>query len=290
MSSHLCPVTRRGFLKSATTLAGGSLVVPALALGAKSRQRRMPASERIVMGAIGVGARGTSDMRSLMGFDEVQMFAVCDPVPAHCERAKKLVDAQYGNADCAAYLDFRELLAREDIDAVLIGTPDHWHAIIAIEACKRGKDVFCEKPETLTVREGRAMVEAARRYGRVFSGGSQRVLGDYGDWPQLIWGGAIGQVREAYVSCGGPSGVDWAARRGARDGAAASRRGGHKERGRSHGGAHPRTGRPVASRRGQRRHPLTPPRRGGRSRSDPPAERADERCAGQDGQQVGRSN
>src|SRR5437588_222584 len=98
------------------------------------------------------------------------------------------------------------VLARDDVDAVLIGTPDHWHALITIEACKAGKDVYCEKPECLTIREGRAMVEAVRRYGRVFSGGSQRVLGDYGDWPALIWSGALGQVREVFVNCGGPSG------------------------------------------------------------------------------------
>jgi len=198
--------TRRAFLRSATVLVVAPSAIRAPALAAKVGEKRTPPNERIVMGAIGVGGRGTSDMRGLMGFDEVQMVAVCDPVPDHRERAKKFVDGQYGNTDCKAYNDFRELLARDDIDAVLIGTPDHWHAIIGIEACKRGKDVFCEKPETLTVREGRAMVEAARRYGRVFSGGSQRVLGDYGDWPQLIWGGAIGKVREAYVSCGGPSG------------------------------------------------------------------------------------
>jgi hypothetical protein len=116
------------------------------------------------------------------------------------------VDQRYNNKDCKTYNDFREVLARDDIDAVLIGTPDHWHAIITIEACKRGKDVYCEKPETLTIREGRAMVEVVRRYGRVFSGGSQRVLGDYGDWPRLLWGGAIGQIREVFVDCGGPSG------------------------------------------------------------------------------------
>ena len=106
---------------------------------------------------------------------------------------RRIVNEHYHNQDCKAYNDFREVLARDDIDAVLIGTPDHWHALITIEACKHGKDVYCEKPECLTIREGRAMVEAVRRYGRVFSGGSQRVLGDYGDWPRLIWGGGAGR-------------------------------------------------------------------------------------------------
>jgi hypothetical protein len=194
--------TRRDFLKAAAASAA-PLLAPAAAWG---RQPRPPASERITMAAIGTGGQGTGDMGALLGFPEVQMVAVCDVVPAHRERAKKIVDDRYKNADCKAYADFREVLARGDVDAVLIGTPDHWHAIITIEACKAGKDVYCEKPESLTIREGRAMVEAVRRYGRVFSGGSQRVLGDYGDWPRTIWGGSLGTVKEVYVECGGPSG------------------------------------------------------------------------------------
>jgi hypothetical protein len=134
------------------------------------------------------------------------MVAVCDPVPEHRERAQAIVNQKYGTSDCTAHNDFRDVLARRDIDAVLIGTPDHWHALITIAACQAGKDVYCEKPETLTVREGRAMVEAVRRYGRVFAGGSQRVLGDYGDTPRLIWSGALGQVKEVFVACGGPPG------------------------------------------------------------------------------------
>jgi predicted dehydrogenase len=134
------------------------------------------------------------------------MVAVCDPVPAHRERAKQINDQRYGNNDCTAYADFREMLVRDDIDAILCGTPDHWHAIIVIESCKHGKDIYCEKPECVTIQEGRAMVEAARRYRRVVSGGSQRVLGDYGDLPRQVRGGGAGEITEVFVSCGGPSG------------------------------------------------------------------------------------
>ena len=197
-------VARRGFLKAAAAAAiGAPLVVRASALGADGNTAP---SERIVMGLIGAGGQGTGDMGGFLGFRQVQMVATCDPVPEHRDNAKNNVDKHYNNNDCKTYNDFREVLARDDIDAVLIGTPDHWHAIITIEACKHGKDVYCEKPECLTIREGRAMVEAVRRYGRVFSGGSQRVLGDYGDWPRLLWGGAIGQIKEVFVECGGPSG------------------------------------------------------------------------------------
>jgi len=195
-------MSRRRFLRAAAAGAAAPYVITSTALGGEGRP---PAGERLVMGAIGVGGRGTGDMRSLMGFGEVQMVAVCDPVPAHRDRAKAHVDGKYGNKDCQATADFREIVTRDDIDAILIGTPDHWHAIITIQACKHGKDVYCEKPETLTIREGRAMVEAVKRYGRIFAGGSQRVLGDYGQLPRLVRGGAVGRIKEAYVGCGGPS-------------------------------------------------------------------------------------
>ena len=158
------------------------------------------------MATIGCGGQGTGDMQGFLGFPQVQMVAVCDLVAGHREHAKRIVNEHYHNQDCKEYNDFREVLARPDIDAVLIGTPDHWHALITIEACKHGKDVYCEKPECLTIKEGRAMVEAVQRYGRVFSGGSQRVLGDYGDWPRLIRGGALGEIKEVFCDCWGPSG------------------------------------------------------------------------------------
>ena len=200
--NHHRRASRRRFLKTVGA-AALPLVLPASVF---AQAGRPPASERIVMATIGTGSQGTGDMGGFMGFPEVQMVAVCDVVPEHRERAQQRVNEKYGNKDCKAYSDFREVLARPDIDAVLIGTPDHWHALISIEACRHGKDIYCEKPESLTVREGRAMVEAVRRYGRVFSGGSQRVLGDYGDWPRQIWGGALGRVQEVFVECGGPSG------------------------------------------------------------------------------------
>jgi predicted dehydrogenase len=196
-------VTRRDFVRGTATTLAVPWFVPGAALGADGGTT---ASERITMGAIGVGGRGSGNMRGFMGRSEVQMLAVCDPVPAHRENAKNAVDSHYNNKDCVACSDFREIIARDDIDAVSIGTPDHWHAIIGIAACHSGKDVFCEKPETLTVSEGRSMVDAARRYGRVFSGGSQRVLGDYGNWPRLVRGGALGEIQDVFVSCGGPSG------------------------------------------------------------------------------------
>ena len=211
--------TRREVLKTAAGAAAAApYVLTSTALGAEGRP---PASDRIVMGCIGLGGRGSGNMRGFLGHSEVQMVATCDVVQSKREGTKAQVDKKYGNSDCTAYNDFRDLVARADIDAVSIGTPDHWHAITAIQACRHGKDVFCEKPLSLTIRAGRAMVEATRRYGRVFSCGSQRVLGDYGALARYIRSGAIGEVREAYVNVWGPSrpcnlpaepvppGIDW---------------------------------------------------------------------------------
>ena len=118
------------------------------------------------------------------------------------DEAKDKVDKHYENTDCQAYNDFRELLARNDIDAVHVATPDHWHAIIVIEACRSGKDVYCQKPETRTLREGPLMVEAARRYSRVVSGGSQRVLEDYRGIVDPCWGGELGTIKSINVNVG----------------------------------------------------------------------------------------
>ena len=188
--------SRRGFLGGAAAAAAAPFVVRASAFGANAR---------ITMGCIGVGGQGRGDMGGFMNFSDLRVRAVCDVRRGNREGAKAAVDKRYGNQDCAAYNDFREIVHRPDIDTVLIATPDHWHAIIACEAMKNGKDVYCEKPETLTVREGRVMVNVARRYGRVFSGGSQRVWGDYNWFHRMVRGGAIGEVKEAFVDCWGPS-------------------------------------------------------------------------------------
>ncbi|MBI5834639.1 MAG: Gfo/Idh/MocA family oxidoreductase [Armatimonadetes bacterium] len=194
--------SRRGFLKSALAAGVAPLFVPASALG---KDERPAPSNRIVMGAIGMGGRGTGDMGDFLGRREVQMVAVCDVVRANVLNAKGIVDRRYANQACAAVNDFREITSRDDIDAVMIGTPDHWHATISCDAMRHGKDVFCEKPETLTVHEGQVMIETARRLGRVFSGGSQRVWEDYNFLHRIQRSGVMGALQEVYVNVGGPS-------------------------------------------------------------------------------------
>jgi hypothetical protein len=195
-------LNRRAFLKASAAVAALSCVIPASALG---REGRPAPSQRIVMGGIGIGNMGSGDLGAYLGRNDVQYVALCDVKKGVREGFKRRVDQHNGDTGCATYGDFRELLARTDIDAVHVATPDHWHAIIVIEACKQGKDVYCQKPESLTIREGRAMVEAARRYSRVVSGGSQRVLEDFRDIVRQCWSGEIGQPKEVFVNCGGPS-------------------------------------------------------------------------------------
>jgi predicted dehydrogenase len=198
MARRLSP-TRREFLKT----AGAAIAVPYVITSNALGNDEVPAaSDRIVMGGIGIGNMGRGDQGAFLGRKDVQYVAVCDVRTAFRDAGKGAVDGHYQNSDCAAYNDFRELLARPDIDAVHIATPDHWHAIMVIEACRNGKDVYCQKPETKTLREGPLMVEAARRYARVVSGGSQRVLEDYRAIVDQCWGGELGPIKSINVNVG----------------------------------------------------------------------------------------
>lgn len=191
-------LTRRSFIRSAAGAAailGFPTIVPSSALGADGA---VAPSNRLAIGGIGLGVQGSGDLGAMAGGNQV--VALCDVSRRALERNK----ARF--KDAFTTTDFREVVTRDDIDVVMIATPDHWHAIISIWAMRHGKDVFCEKPLSLTIRDGRAMVETARRYGRVFSCGSQRVRGDYGQLADYVASGAIGKIKEIHVNCGGPSG------------------------------------------------------------------------------------
>jgi len=201
------------------------LFIPARVMGTAGNT---PPSERVTMASIGCGGMGTNNLRAFLAQPDVQILAVCDVVTASDEYghwykqgwngawfgrepARKIVEAEYAQKNpsgnykgCAAYVDFREVIARNDIDAVCITTPDHWHAIPAIMAATAGKDIYCEKPLSLTVAEGRAMVEAARRYNRVFQTGTQRRSSEpYRFICELIRNGRIGKFQRALVAIGG---------------------------------------------------------------------------------------
>lgn len=217
MGHHFKP-TRRQFLQASGAALAAPYVITSTALG---NQDVAPASDRIVMGGIGIGNMGRGDQNAFLGRGDVQYVAVCDVRQDVRDKAKGKVDDKYQNTDCAAYNDFREMITRDDIDAVHVATPDHWHAIIVIEACRHGKDVYCQKPETRTLREGPLMIEAARRYSRVVSGGSQRVLQDYRATVDPCWAGEKGKIKWINVNVGPlsqicnlpeqevPAGMDW---------------------------------------------------------------------------------
>ncbi|MCB1126626.1 MAG: Gfo/Idh/MocA family oxidoreductase [Verrucomicrobiae bacterium] len=169
-------LSRRGFLRR-LSLGGGllaaPLVVPGRVLGLNGA---VPPSEKIVLGGLGVGNRGSHDLRWMLPEKDVVFVADCDPQRARRERVKQIADEFYGNQDCKLYHDIREFLAeRTDIDAVLSAPGDRWHALAAILAMRAGKDVYSEKPSAMTIAEGQAVVETARRYGRIYQTGTQRL-------------------------------------------------------------------------------------------------------------------
>jgi len=166
--------SRRQFLKT-SALTGGAVAlpyfIPATALG---RDGAVAPSEKITLGAIGIGGRGSYDLGCMLEEQDVRCVAVCDVRKERREAAKRNVDQKYGNQDCVMYTDFRELLARPDIDAVLIATGPNWHALASIMAAKAGKDVYCEKPTTKNIVESLILAETFRRTGRLLQAGTQR--------------------------------------------------------------------------------------------------------------------
>ena len=192
--------SRRSFLQG-TASAGAAFVFPSIvpqsALGAGGRTAP---SNRIVMGAIGVGSQGTSNMKRFVGNEEAQMVAVCDIERAHRERAKGIIDGAYENNDCTAYTDFRELIGRGDLDAICLALPDQWHAIPAVTAAKAGIDMYGEKPLSRSIRESRAICDAVHRYGCVWQTGSWQRSGEHFRHAcELVRNGRIGRVHTVEV-------------------------------------------------------------------------------------------
>jgi len=198
-------LNRREFLKSSVVTASvvfsTPAIIPASAFGANAP------SERIVVGCIGVGRMGLADMKEVLGFKQAQVVAVCDVDSKRIKHAQHLVETHYSRQSnsgtfkgCAGYKDFRELVAREDIDAVLIATPDHWHALPAIAAARAGKDIFLQKPLTLTIEEGRVLSDTVQRYGRIFQVGSQqRSETNFRFACELVRNGRVGKLQKVLV-------------------------------------------------------------------------------------------
>ena len=193
MNDKRMSLTRRGFLKRTAALAATPYIVPAAALGLGGR---VAPSERIIMGGMGVGNRGTHDLGWMLPEADVQFVAICDAKKASRENVKNIVDTRYGNKDCKMYGDMREFLAeRTDIDALLIATGDRWHSLAAIMAMRAGKDVYSEKPSSMTIAEGQGVVETARRNRRVYQTGTQRLSeGNFTFCNEMVRTGRLGKV------------------------------------------------------------------------------------------------
>ena len=192
---------RRRFLKGILATGGAAAAAPyvltSTALGGAGRP---PASDRVVLGYVGVGPRGMMNLREQTSCSAGQLVAVCDVWQQRRQQAKATVDKAYGNSDCQTYVDFREVLSREDIDAIGIATPDHWHVPMAIAAMKAGKDVHVEKPLGICIAEDLACRAAVQRYGRVLQYGAEsRSWGGSRLGAELVRSGRIGEIREIRV-------------------------------------------------------------------------------------------
>lgn len=198
-------INRRQFLKKSGDAATGVVAFPYIVRSAALGKEANAASNRIVMGCIGVGNQGTANMRAFLGYKDVQVAAVCDVVEERRLKAKSIVDQHYGDNGCAAYNDFRDVLARNDIDAVVITTQDHWHAVIATAAARAGKDMYCEKPLGVCVAEGQAIRDTVRRYSRIFQTGTQqRSDRKFRLACELAINGYVGKIHTVKVGAPGP--------------------------------------------------------------------------------------
>jgi len=193
--------TRRRFLQTAV-----STVITA-PLGFRRARAAVPPNSRLTVGVIGIGAMGKGHLTWCLGHPAVQVIGVCDVDKVRCDAAKRRVDAYYASRRekgtykaCVAYNDYRDLIARDDLDAVVIVTPDHWHTPISVDAAKAGKDIYCEKPVSLTIQEGQRLIEVVRQYGRVFQTGTQyrsmyrtrRVL-------EFVRAGGLGKIKQVFA-------------------------------------------------------------------------------------------
>ena len=200
-------INRRHFLKTAAIAGAAPFILPSKIWAAETAP-----NSKITLGFIGLGMQGRYLMHSLLPRNDVRVLAVSDVDTTRRAAAKSDVDKQYsGNKsagagdECAAYDDYRELVARKDIDAVVIATPDHWHALVAIDVANSGKDIYCEKPMAHTILEGRGMVNAVRSHQRIFQTGSmQRSMSEFRAACELIRNGVIGTVSKVDAEVSGP--------------------------------------------------------------------------------------
>ena len=201
MRNERTQFNRRRFLAVSASAIAAPLLVPGHIFGFNGG---VSPSNKINLFHIGLGNRGNELLGGFLGNSNYHVLGVCDCYKAHLDRAANRVNNYYHNDAAARYAHYEDVLQRQDVDAICCACPDHWHTKISIEACQAGKDVYCEKPLTLTLQESRLIVKAARKYNRVCTSGSQRVMEDYGYMAPIIQSGAIGDVKEIFIGLGDP--------------------------------------------------------------------------------------
>ena len=194
-------VSRRQFLALAGVALALPSIIPSRALG---REDAPAASQRITLGLVGCGNMGTTNTEAFLALKECQIVAACDVDKKHLENRVNLVNKHYQNHDCKSYHDFRELMGRTDIDAVMLAVPDHWHELVAVEAARHGKDIYGEKPLAHTIAEQQAMVAAVQANKRIWQTGSwQRSFANFHKAAEIVRNGLIGQVTRVEVGLPG---------------------------------------------------------------------------------------
>lgn len=194
-------INRRQFLKRSTGTVLGAVSFPYVVTSSVlGKNGNVAPSNRIVIGCIGIGWQGGTNMVNFLRKPDTKVVAVCDVDKKHLNQARNRVNREYDNKDCATYSDFRELVVRKDIDVMSIGLPDHWHSIPSIAAVENGKDIYGEKPLSHTLVEGRAMCKAVERYGRIWQTGSwQRSKPNFRFACELVLNGRIGKITKVEV-------------------------------------------------------------------------------------------
>lgn len=207
MSNTTHKFTRRNFLATSAAAATAPCFIPDSVLG---NQDNAPANEKITLGFVGVGKMAYgSHLPHFLKMKDVKVVAVCDVDTTRREAAKKKVDDAYGNTDCAAYNDHTEIMARDDIDAVVCATPDHWHAIVILDAVKAGKDIYAEKPLTNNLVEAKTVMDTVKASNVIFQTGSQQRASDnFRQACELVRNGYLGKITHVNVGVGGPAKSD----------------------------------------------------------------------------------
>ena len=204
-------LTRRQLLQRAARASAALAlpgIVPSSAVGLGGA---VAPSDKVILGAIGIGPRGEHVLSEMLKHDDVRFVAICDVRAERRQAVKSMADSKYGNKDCATYRDLREILDRRDLDAVLIATGDRWHTTASCLAAKAGKDIYCEKPCSMTIAESRALADTVRREGRIYQAGTQRRnVGNFVFAIDLVHSGKLGRLHTVHANTlAPPTTHDW---------------------------------------------------------------------------------